>query len=164
MKPNHNHPVPRNKNSRRWPMIIIGMLFAHVLLMMTCVVIVLQRPGESAIISDYYNKAQAYDYYKQQLTASQKLGWKTDLEQTDQTDGLGHRRMTLSLSDSKNQPLAGATVNVHCFHWSTATRRKRSRPAPPRPGNIISPSPPNTWGSGNSTSPRNPAIGLSFRP
>jgi nitrogen fixation protein FixH len=105
-------------------MIIIGMLFAHVLLMMTCVVIVLQRPGESAIISDYYNKAQAYDYYKQQLTASQKLGWKTDLEQTDQTDGLGHRRMTLSLSDSKNQPLAGATVNVHCFHWSHGDEAK----------------------------------------
>ena len=46
------------------------MLFAHVTIMMIAVVITLQRPGESAVIPDYYDKAQALRLLQ---TAAQRI-------------------------------------------------------------------------------------------
>ena len=31
---------------------------------------------------------------------------------------MGARQMRLSLTDAGNQPIPGASVSVHCFHWS----------------------------------------------
>jgi nitrogen fixation protein FixH len=117
MPVNNNHQ-PARKGSWRWPVIIIGLLAGHVTLMMTAVVIISQRPGESAVIPNYYEKEQSYDGYKAALAASKALGWNADLQQSDQTDAIGCPQMHLKLVDSAGKPLAGAQLSVHCFHWS----------------------------------------------
>ena len=117
MKANNNG-TPARKSSWRWPLIIIGMLLLHISIMMTAVFLTLQRPGESAVISEYYDKAQAFDSYKARLSASDKLAWNVTLEQTGQLDSLSRRQMRLNLTDAQSQPIKGATVSVHCFHWS----------------------------------------------
>jgi nitrogen fixation protein FixH len=114
-----NSDAPRRRAPAwRWPAIIIGLLVAHTTLMTTAAMIATHRPGESAVIPDYYNKAQAWDAYKYQLAQADKLGWKIELEPTGKADVLGHKQMRLSLTDAADKPITGAIVSVHCYHLS----------------------------------------------
>jgi hypothetical protein len=98
-------------------MIIVGLLAAHVTIMMTALSICLQRPGESAVIPNYYEKEISYDTFKAQMTASQKLGWTVTSQPTGDLDPMGTPKFELNLTDSQNKPVA-ADLSVHCFHWS----------------------------------------------
>jgi len=108
----------RESSFRRWPIFVVGLLSLHVVGMLWAVAITARSPGESAVIPDYYGKAQAWDSYKQQLAANQQLGWKLYLQPSDQLDSIGRRQATVMIVDANNRPLSGATLAVHCFHLS----------------------------------------------
>jgi hypothetical protein len=102
----------------KWPAIIVGLLAAHVVGMLVAVAVISRRPGEFAVIPDYYAKEQAWDSHKQQLLEADRLGWNVDLQPTGQTDVLGRRQMILKLTTTDNKPVAQAALAVRCFHLS----------------------------------------------
>jgi hypothetical protein len=112
-----NSPT-RKPSSWRWPAIIVGLLVGHVTLMMIAVVIISQRPGESAVIPDYYEKEISYDSYKAQVVASKNLGWSVTVQQTGEIDAMGLPKMSATVLDQAGKIISGADVTVHCFHWS----------------------------------------------
>ena len=114
----NDNPSHSNKSSLRWPLIIIGLLGAHVVAMLSAVAITARSPGESAVIPDYYDKAQAWDSYKQQLAINNQLGWKLDVVPMEQPDSTDRRQVMVTLTDAKDHPLSNADVAVHCFHLS----------------------------------------------
>ncbi len=120
----------------QWPLIIIGILSAHVGLMGLATAITLQHPGESAIIPNYYDKAEAWDAYKQQLVAADKLGWKTTIRPETASASV-HRQMRLTLTDAQGKPIAGAKLSVRCFHLSHGEEAVTLQPVQVAPGSFL---------------------------
>ncbi|MGD0770409.1 MAG: FixH family protein [Tepidisphaeraceae bacterium] len=135
----HNDSVipPADATKRlawRWPAIIVALLAAHVVGMLVAVSIISRRPGESAVIPDYYAKEQAWDSHKQQLLEADRLGWNVDLQPTGQTDVLGRRQMLLKLTTAGDKPVADADATVRCFHLSHGDEAETLTPNAVAPG------------------------------
>ena len=133
---NNNNGAAR-KNSHRWPMIVVGLLAAHVTIMLTAMAITLQHPGESAVVPDYYEKEISYDSFKAQMASSQKLGWKAEVEQTGETDAIGAPKFHINLTDAQGRGIAGADLSIHCFHWSHGDEAKTVSATRTGPGQYL---------------------------
>jgi hypothetical protein len=137
MRLNDSIIPPRDSPKRfawRWPAIIVALLAAHVVGMLVAVAVISRRPGEFAVIPDYYAKEQAWDSHKQQLQEADRLGWNVDLQPTGQTDVLGRRQMLLKLTTAEDKPVAGAAVAVRCFHLSHGDEAATLTPNAVAPG------------------------------
>jgi hypothetical protein len=53
-------PPARRDRGRRWPLFVVGLLVAHVALMMTAVVVITRGPGDP-IVPGYYQKGVEWD-------------------------------------------------------------------------------------------------------
>jgi len=131
--------------SWRWPLIIIGILSAHVGIMGIATAITLQHPGDSAVIPNYYDKAEAWDAYKQQLIVAEQLGWKTAIL-PEPADAAGHRKVRLVLTDASDKVIGNATLSIRCFHRSHGNEAVTLQPAPIAPGNFVLTLPSNRTG------------------
>jgi hypothetical protein len=125
---------PITPSGWRWPAIIVALLAAHVVAMLCAVAVISRRPGESAVIPDYYAKEQAWDAHKQQLLESDRLGWNVDLQPTGQSDVLGHRQMLLKLTSADDKPLPDAAITLRCFHLSHGDEAATLTPSALAPG------------------------------
>jgi len=140
---------PNQRPSRRgrfWPLLIVGLLTAHVVGMVGTAVYVSRNAGEMAVIPDYYSKAQAWDSYKQELAASDKLGWSVLIQPVAQMDPIGRQQLQVDLLDESGKSIRQATVQVHCFHLSHGNEAQDFSPAPNAHGLRLIPIPPNRQG------------------
>jgi nitrogen fixation protein FixH len=92
------------KKSYKWPVIIIGLLVAHTLLMLTAVTIA-TSDRSFAVVPNYYQKAVDWDQTKAAQQASDKLGWKATLTISDAVTPKGEREVTLTIVDADGKPV-----------------------------------------------------------
>ena len=94
-------PEPRRiGRSLRWPAVVVALLSVHATGMLFATFVVLQHRGESAVIPDYYQKAESWDSFRRREAVSQQLGWNIAIEPAGGLDATGHRRVHLLLTDS----------------------------------------------------------------
>ena len=119
---------PKLPAGRRWMYIVIGLLAAHVTGMMCAVWAISGRPGESAVLPDYYSKALQWDQYRAQLRASDALGWNVQIQQLDENLPDGRRQVRMVLTGADQKPVNGAALIVHCYHLSHGDEAKTIQP------------------------------------
>jgi len=138
IKPVHGEPPRPARRGRFWPILIVGLLSAHVVGMVSTAVLVSRNRGEMAVIPDYYRKAQAWDAYKQQLTASDKLNWNVEIQPVAALDPLGRQQLRIALTDSGGAPINPTVMQIHCFHLSHGDEAATYvPPADPTGGRLI---------------------------
>ena len=108
---------PRHRS--KWPFIVVGLLLAHVGLM-TAAVMLATRDKSFAVTPDYYEQALHWDRDQAAKRASEKLGWKLEIQPADQVDPLGRRAATLALTDATGKPIPDAAIEIVYFHHSHA--------------------------------------------
>src|SRR6185312_1433297 len=112
-------PVSR-ASSRRWPLIVISLLVAHVAIMLTATLIA-THDKSFAVVGNYYERAVNWDKSREMLRASRQLGWQVQIHPSPQIDPLGRRAVTFILTDSAGQSIDNAVLNVEYFHDSHAS-------------------------------------------
>jgi len=120
--------LPGLKSGGRWPFIILGLLSAHVLLMLVAVTIAIHDPSFS-VEPNYYQKGLSWDESRAQLRASEKLGWQVHVEASESVDPLGRRAVSFVLTDSAGKAIEGATLSVDYFHHAHAEQDFQATPA-----------------------------------
>ena len=117
MNPSHtiaNAPPALRKGAYRWPIIIIGLLVAHVLLILWAVSFAVN--ANFTVVPDYYQRAVAWDQTQAQKRASEKLGWQIVVAADRNVSPLGQRLVSFALTDAQGNPIPGATLAGQYFH------------------------------------------------
>jgi nitrogen fixation protein FixH len=107
----------------RWPLIIIGLLSIHVAGMLVAVSIA-TRDRSFAVMPDYYDRALNWDRAQAEKRASQKLGWKLQIEPAGAVDPTGRRRVRIRLIDAQGRPISPATIQITAYHHAHASQRQ----------------------------------------
>lgn len=116
---------PPGGSSIRWPIIVIGLLGLHVVIMAAAAVVA-TRDRAYVVVPDYYQKAVRWDQSKAEHRASQQLGWQPAITTGDQVDPLGRRSIAIDLKDAQGNPVADAQVEVSFFHHTWADKVERA--------------------------------------
>jgi nitrogen fixation protein FixH len=104
----------------RWTIGIVGLLGLSVLINAIMLVVAVSDPS-FAVEAGYEQKARNYDAYKQELRASEALGWTATL--TTKTLARYDVQVTLQLRDISDQPIEGAVVELSAFHNARAANK-----------------------------------------
>ena len=107
--------------SSKWPLLVVALLGGHVLILVA-VVMVATRDPSFAVVPNYYENAVAWDQQQAEKRESAKLGWQLKVTPADEVDLLNRRAITFMLTDASGAGVAGASLDVTCFHHSHATR------------------------------------------
>jgi len=110
-------PNPPHRRCWRWPLIIISILAVHAGIMLTAAAIALQKPGESAVIPDYYNQGQQWDQHRARMQVSKDLGWNITVTDAE-PNSARQKQVRCTLLDAATKPVDQAALRVHCFHLS----------------------------------------------
>jgi len=119
-----------------WPGIVVALLFMQVLI---CVVGYLMANSDPSqvVVSNYHEKALAWDQHMAKLRAGEALGWKAELDIARDADMLGDRTVRLSIKDADGEPLTGAAVRVEAFHFSRADQVVQAELKEAAPGEYL---------------------------
>jgi len=109
----------RPKSSKRWPLIIIGLLSVHVTLMLTAAAIA-TRDRSFAVLPNYYENAVNWDKTRAAMESSRALGWKLQINPAARIDPHGSRQVTILLSDSQGRPIPNAKLELTYYHHAHA--------------------------------------------
>ncbi|MCA9243209.1 MAG: FixH family protein [Phycisphaerales bacterium] len=113
-------PAKAPPGSWRWPLIVIGMLLTHALIMAGLVVYAVSDPG-FAVEPDYYAKGESWAVTQRERAASESLGWQSEFQLASEADGAV---ATLKLIDKSGAPVNQAQINVELFPHLQARRRQ----------------------------------------
>jgi nitrogen fixation protein FixH len=108
---------PKGAPSWRWPVIIVGLLTAHVLFM-TWAAMKATGDNNGAVIPDYYAKSMKWDEQKAAQGASDALGWKVELKIGSARDALHQREAAITLTDSFAELVDAETIELTYYHQS----------------------------------------------
>ena len=72
-----------------------------------------------AVEPDYYNQALNWDEHVAQRTLNEELGWRLELSDKP-SESIGHRDVSVALTDRDGAPIDGAMVCVIAFHNARA--------------------------------------------
>jgi nitrogen fixation protein FixH len=100
----------------QWPLLIVGLLGAHVAGMVSAVVLINHRTRTLGVVDDYYGRAVRWDEHLKRVRESEKLGWQVRVEAADEVDRAGGRAVTFVLTDAAGKAVEGATLDVTCTH------------------------------------------------
>jgi nitrogen fixation protein FixH len=109
----------RPKNSRRWPLIIVGLLAVHVTLMLTAAAIA-TRDRSFAVLPNYYENAVNWDKTRAAMESSRELGWKLQINPAAAIDPHGSRQVAILLTDAQGQPIPNAKLDLTYYHHAHA--------------------------------------------
>jgi nitrogen fixation protein FixH len=112
-------PDPAHRRAWVWPGIVIGLLTMQVIICLAAYLVATSDPSQ-VIVSNYHEKALAWDQHMAELRAGEALGWLAELKVAGEADMLGERTVRLSLKDAQGEPLTGASVGVSAFHFARA--------------------------------------------
>ena len=121
--------------SRRWPMIIVGLLAGHVTLMMVACAIATHDKSFS-VVPNYYGRAVNWDQEQALRRASKELGWHVAVQASGRVDASGRRAVSFVLSDANGNPVRDATLEADFFHHAhpEAERVVKLEADPQQPG------------------------------
>jgi nitrogen fixation protein FixH len=128
-------PAPKN-SSLRWPIIVIGLLGAHVLLMAIFAMIAM-RDRSFAVVPNYYQNALNWDRTQAQRRSVEKLGWKLRIEPSEQVDLLGNRSVSFELIDANGTPLPARSLELNYFHHAHASQARQATLSASEPGPFV---------------------------
>lgn len=94
-----------------WPVFLITLLASHASLMIWAATKAIGDPS-FAVVDDYYQKAVHFDQRKQELAASEALGWQFKLG-VNNADAQ-RKLVVATLHDRWGVPLRGAEVRMRC--------------------------------------------------
>jgi nitrogen fixation protein FixH len=106
---------------RLWPIAVVGVLALTVGANAWILYLANRDPNASALESDYYRKALAYDSTLAQARRDSVLGWR--LEASAGAYDPAGTRLYVSLADRDGQPVAGARIELVAIHNLDAGRR-----------------------------------------
>ena len=109
----------RPTSSKRWPMIIVGLLSVHVTLMITAAAIA-TRDRSFAVLPNYYENAVNWDKTRAEMDSSRKLGWNLQINPAPQVDPHGSRQVSILLTDAAGQPISNAKIDLTYYHHAHA--------------------------------------------
>lgn len=95
----------------KWPLIVVGLLVAHVTGMMTAVTIA-TRDKSFIVLPNYYQKALEWDQRKSALAAADKLGWERRITLGDFDASHQTRLIRIEMVDRNRQPLEGLSISI----------------------------------------------------
>lgn len=113
------HTTPNKQPVRgalRWPLIIVGLLAAHVGGMVYAVTLIHHRTRSLGVVDDYYGRAVRWDEHQALLRGSRELGWHVTIAPSTEIDPAGQRVITFTLTDAAGKPVTNATLDVTCTH------------------------------------------------
>jgi hypothetical protein len=106
--------------SRRWPLIVIGLLVVQALGMAVMVTIAVADPS-AAVEPDYYEKAVAWDSAAAAQAAAAKLGWKAQVSAGPLSGA--DRELHIALVGGDGNGIDEARVHVEMFHQARSGDR-----------------------------------------
>ena len=105
-------------NGRLWPIALAAVL-ALTVLANVALWVVAADPNGSAVESDYYRKALAWDRVEEQAAVNTRLGWRVDARFTPGAGGLPGG-LEAAVRDAAGAPIDGAAVRVVAIHNTLA--------------------------------------------
>jgi nitrogen fixation protein FixH len=127
---------PPGRGSLRWPVIVIGLLAAHLLLMAIFAMIAM-RDRSFAVVPNYYQNALNWDQTQAQRRAGEKLGWKMRIEPSERVDLLGNRSVSFALTDASGALLPAKSLELNYFHHAHAIQARQVTLPTTQPGQFI---------------------------
>lgn len=127
---------PARKQSMRWPLIVTGLLFCHVVLMLSVAAIAVRDPSFS-VLPNYYQKALNWDQSQAAKRESAKLGWTIRIEPATTIDPLGQRSVKFILRDGDDCAISDAKLNLTYYHHSRASDTKSVALIESAPGEFV---------------------------
>jgi nitrogen fixation protein FixH len=114
-------PAATGIRTRRWALIVVGVLTAQSLLIVTLVTIATRDPS-FAVEPAYYEKAVRWDDEARERAHTRELGWTADAAFVP---GAGATLLVV-LRDRTGTPLEDATAQAEYFHQARAGERLRA--------------------------------------
>jgi nitrogen fixation protein FixH len=133
MNATHSAHSFKPAGSYRWPLIIVGLLLAHLTLMGWAV---MQATGDpnNQVIPQAYQKSLAWDELKARRAASAALGWKLQVAVVD-------RVATFTLTDGTGAPVPAGSLDVSLYHEARPETVATTTFASTSPGTFSGPFP-----------------------
>lgn len=103
----------------RWPLLVVGLLSAQVLLGLFFVWRASSDPS-FAVEEDYYKKAMAWDKKMAQDRINSELGWQTEIAVEAASAAWESPTLTVSVIDHRGHPVESAKLTVETFHNTRA--------------------------------------------
>jgi nitrogen fixation protein FixH len=100
----------------RWPLIVVGLLAAHVGGMVYAVALINHRTRTLGVVDNYYDQAVRWDEHQALMRESRALGWQVKIEPATEIDPAGRRAVAFTLTDAAGYPVTDATLDVTCIH------------------------------------------------
>lgn len=127
--------APR-KGAYRWPMIVVGLLVTHVVLMLLAASIA-TRDRSFAVLPNYYENAVKWDQTRAAQRDSDTLGWKLTIDPSTSVTPLGQRSIAFTLKDSSGKPVENANLSVDYYHHSHAKDAASIKLQQTEPGRFV---------------------------
>lgn len=124
------------KGSYRWPMIVVGLLVTHVVLMLVAASIA-TRDRSFAVVPNYYENAVNWDATRAAQRDSDTLGWKLSIDPSASVTPLGQRSIAFTLLDSTGKPVENANLSVDYYHHSHAKDAASIKLKQTEPGKFV---------------------------
>lgn len=121
-----------------WPLIVPGLLLAHVIFCCVTVYFAVSDPT-FATEPNYYRKALNWDATAAQRSASAQLGWNVELAVASQETAEHQRDIRLRLVDRDGSPIAGVQAVAEVFPHARANERATLRFSAQDATNFIAP-------------------------
>ena len=109
------------KQSYRWPLIVIGLLGTHFVLMIVAATIA-THDRSFAVMPNYYEQGLNWDKSQALKRQSEKLGWKITIAPATTVDSAGRRAVEIVLADAQGHAIPSARVEITYFHHANATQ------------------------------------------
>lgn len=117
--PIENAPRPSRGARLRWPMIVVGLLTAHVSAMALAVHVAKGAPDSgngNRVLPDYYERAVRWDEERRAAEATDDLGWTVLPSVSTFVAEDGSRELTVSVTDDAGMPVDGLELSAAVWH------------------------------------------------
>lgn len=112
----NSHDIEKTGRSR-WPLIVTGMLAAHVGAMVLAVNIA-GADGGNVVMPEYYDRAIGWDDHRRALARSERSGWSIDVTPAALANEDGTRDLRFLVRDESGALVDGARLSVRTWHHS----------------------------------------------
>ncbi|MFN4244369.1 MAG: FixH family protein [Tepidisphaerales bacterium] len=99
----------------RWPLLVVGLLLGHVLLM-SWAILLATRDRDGVVIPNSYARSLEWDRRKAEREATAAAGWRLDLRLGASADERGMRPAVLRVVGRDGVPVAARQAEVLVYH------------------------------------------------
>ncbi|HBN74654.1 MAG TPA: hypothetical protein DD473_02300 [Planctomycetaceae bacterium] len=104
-----------------WSGMIVGLLSLQIFCCMIAFFLATTSPS-MAIIPNYHQKALNWDETRNEIHASEQLGWQKKIDVSEPIDVYGNRTVTLWLNDSTSAPVLADQIHLKAYRHANAAQ------------------------------------------